>query len=232
MLRAISRRARHRRSGPLQAERQLVPLAPAHRCAYILDHGIPRQRPVLVHRARDAKWVAQSWLAELIVRASLVPARGGRRLVIRLFGGPRRRSCIGILTYRARAAPGSATGSGARAARSRARRRWRRCLTPSGPSGRSCSAIAAPARARSCVVGGCPDSLDRAPPARGRARAHVAVGQHPWHVPARVRLPRSAPARAVARRRAPREWGANAGPLDRRGDRLQLVSSTRTASSS
>ena len=42
----------------------------------ILDHGIPRRDPVLVHRA-GTHWIAQSWLAELMYGA--LDALGRRR---------------------------------------------------------------------------------------------------------------------------------------------------------
>src|SRR3954449_4379958 len=62
---------------------------------YILDHGIPRH-DVFSYTAPGAKWIAQSWLAELTY-ATLYRGIGG--IGIRLFVGAVGAG-IGILTYR------------------------------------------------------------------------------------------------------------------------------------
>src|SRR4051812_26422860 len=68
---------------------------------YILDHGIPHH-DVFSYTAPGAKWVAQSWLAELTY-ALLYRSMGGSgiRLVVGLVGAG-----IGMLTYRLALRPG------------------------------------------------------------------------------------------------------------------------------
>ena len=174
--------------GAGEAERQLVLLAPAYGRVHPRSRH-PAPRRLLVHRAGHQ------------VGRAVVARRGDLRGAFSQHGRLRRPAVRRPRRRRhrhadvpARAAHRARSPRRVRAHRRRARGDLHRVVGTTAAHRR-----ALPARAALDRRG--PRQHRRPAPAGRRARADVAVGQHPRHVPARLRLPRPAPARTLDRRR-------------------------------